>query len=320
LRHHFPPTDKLGPTTHNNNLNPNRSDDEAEDEDDDEDEEGSITRSHEEVLEEFHNALKFGKIDVEEFICRQSLQVRQNLDRKGTDGRTLLHKIFSQTGPKKFEQRRILCSWVMRKYPELYQKQQDDRRTILHIVAQQPKFSDRVSFFINEFPQQTSVLLLNSKLIHQIMPHIRECKAERVRIMLGLPESIGEDSNPPATKFLDDEHGNSVLHLAVLYERHESPEAIQTQLQLVEMVLKSCPDALKQRNRDGHSPYQYRINSYYKQHPHAREHDDIPLRDDKIAMFLKDRIMHIQDRDQTIRLLHGDVQGKYPRIQLASRR
>ncbi|KAF8244126.1 hypothetical protein K440DRAFT_610568 [Wilcoxina mikolae CBS 423.85] len=313
LSHHILLNDKLGPTTHNHSY-PRQSDDEieAEDEDDDEDEETCITSNHDKVLEEFHNALKRGKVDVEDFMCRQPPQVQQNIGKKGTDGRTLLHKIFSQTGPKKFGERRILCKWIMSRYPELYRETQDDGRTILHIAAQKfnDGINDRVTFFIQEFTQQTSVLLLNSKLIHQIMPHIRKCDGKLVAIILGLPEDAEEDSNPPANVHLDDEHGNSVLHLAARYDHHDSPEAIQTQLRLVETVLKSCPNALKQRNKDGHSPYQYRLDTYFNHFPRAKDSDDIPLHDDKIAMFLKDKIMHIQDRDQTIRLLHGDVQER----------
>jgi hypothetical protein len=124
-------------------------------------------------------------------------------------------------------------------------------------------------------------------------------------------------------------------------------------LELIHQLLQFCPEALTVTNTDRKSPYQYRIDTYLDlMGPQSHSDQDslnpehknlplepnklplqqenptldqqeavpdrsvLPLRNDEIAWFLKDKIMHLEERDEIIRLLHGPAQGQQPRLPL----
>ncbi|KAH7310222.1 hypothetical protein BKA65DRAFT_167701 [Rhexocercosporidium sp. MPI-PUGE-AT-0058] len=88
--------------------------------------------------------------------------------------------------------------------------------------------------------------------------------------------------------------GNTLLHLAAQYEDMLENES---QLKMVEIVYSQHPEALEVTNDLGRSPYLHRISAYNA--------DIKKVRDDRIAFFLKDRIMHIHNHDTILDLLYG---------------
>lgn len=110
-----------------------------------------------------------------------------------------------------------------------------------------------------------------------------------------------------AQRLESDEDGNTVLHLAAQY----NPSDVTSQLEMVRKVFEWCPQALEKSNKVGYSPYRHCLHTYEKHAPDKKEEgkDTLP-RNDVIANYLKDKIMHLTDRDLILRLLHGDDGAK----------
>lgn len=119
------------------------------------------------------------------------------------------------------------------------------------------------------------------------------------------------------TVMQQDQDGNTVLHLAVGYHAMSDGDSkSDAELLLgIEKLAKICPEALRVVNKAKESPYQYRVSTYYKTQdkPQDEPHESskLPLSDDMVTQFLKDIYMHFPLHDETIRYLHGDVQGNY---------
>lgn len=104
-----------------------------------------------------------------------------------------------------------------------------------------------------------------------------------------------------------DSDGNTVLHLAVQYNSRN----IASQLEMVKKVFEWCPQALEQINNAGHSPYRHCIQTYEKPLSDSKkEGKSTPSQYHEISSFLKDKIMHLADRDLILRLLHSDKGAK----------
>jgi hypothetical protein len=137
------------------------------------------------------------------------------------------------------------------------------------------------------------------------------------------------------------------------HHKDQNPAYPNLRLELIQQLLQLCPEALTVTNTDRKSPYQYRIETYldvieaqthsdhdgfYLEHKNlylepnkhplqpenpildqqeaVSDRSVLPLRDDEIAWFLKDKIMHLEERDEIIRLLHGPAQGQLLEISL----
>jgi len=77
-------------------------------------------------------------------------------------------------------------------------------------------------------------------------------------------------------------------------------------------------DPLKETNKKSLSPYQHRVATFQecddkKLDKKQEDCRKVPLQDDPVAMLLKDKYMHLDNRDETIKYLHGDSQGKCSR-------
>jgi ankyrin repeat protein len=162
-----------------------------------------------------------------------------------------------------------------------------------------------VTFFVKTFPEEASAVLSADKsngLIKRIMPYIRDCEPEQLQVLF--PSDTGGKREPQV-----DENGNTALHLAARYGPGTTDDITQAQLKLVKTIYEWCPKALEKVNSKSESPYQYRIQTYFNSPDSKDRRDDIPLRDDIVADFLKDKIMRLSSADLTIRLLHCDGSG-----------
>ncbi|PNP61158.1 hypothetical protein FNYG_14115 [Fusarium nygamai] len=84
------------------------------------------------------------------------------------------------------------------------------------------------------------------------------------------------------------------LHLAALYdEKHKA--GLGSQLELVKSLLAWCPNALKKLDSKGRSAYLLRVEKLEK----------CKLEQDEITFFLKDQILHLDNRDIVPDLLYG---------------
>ncbi|KAI0102608.1 hypothetical protein GGR51DRAFT_527065 [Nemania sp. FL0031] len=126
-----------------------------------------------------------------------------------------------------------------------------------------------------------------------------------------LPEKVATRQNKQSmtkTKhpgsFLNEEK-QTALHLAVGYCEC-TKEQSKAQLRLVKRLFSWCPKALERVNSAGHHPYLQRITSL-STIPTTQRHEQ---KEDNIAFFLKDKIMHLPDRDNVLDLLYGRSPGR----------
>lgn len=114
-----------------------------------------------------------------------------------------------------------------------------------------------------------------------------------------------------------------------LEKRLRFVEELEKRLRLIKDVLVRCPEVLTEANGQGESPYIHRLKAASNS-PDAMIFNDNellqggntepvilgvnkelqPLYNDSIASFLKNKIMHLHNRDDIIRSLHGSVQGE----------
>jgi hypothetical protein len=251
------------------------------------------------------------------------------LEKQGEREETVLHTIVKMG--KSREGQFNLFSWVMEKYPELYKvvDDQEPPNTMLDLAL--PKRNRQftikktrqefVEGFLKNYPQQTAELI----------------KRNRAFIFKLLPVMIDKECSKPVLSLLDDEtlltvvdeRGNSILHNAAEYvdktqskestnmtKNEDSQLTIDKQFCLIENLLDCCPKAIIVVNSNQESAYQYRIQTWYvssKQNHLGMRHQDEPKEfcNDKILDFLKNKIMHLDDRDEIIRLLHGMAQSEW---------
>lgn len=88
--------------------------------------------------------------------------------------------------------------------------------------------------------------------------------------------------------------GQTPLYLAATYSDCDNTQQKQ-QCNLVKRLLAWCPESLKQTDFEGLSPYLHRVAGSGKTPPEG----------DEITFFLKDQIMHLNDRDLVLDLLYG---------------
>ena len=223
-------------------------------------------------------------------------------------------------------QRRDLFRWLMTEYPELYKEEDETGMTVLSWTIQRAsrKIQEKgkvgikpeiqyanmyfVKFFVGEFPKETSVLLRKEPaLLHQLLPMVRGDGS-----CLKLLRYLDKD-----TVLLRDDKGNTVLHLAAQYQYmcNEHAASKGPMKELIGILLSKCPEALTATNTDSLSPYQHRVATFRKHNSHLIPEGcrEVPLQGDPIALLLKDRYMHLDNREETIKYLHGDSQGKYGR-------
>ncbi|KAF8544885.1 hypothetical protein BDD12DRAFT_373383 [Trichophaea hybrida] len=246
--------------------------------------------------------------------------LRNSLNKYGLERRTLLHTILTAKSQSAMTQRRDLFRWLMAEYPELYKEEEETGMTVLSWAIQRASREIRkdgkagikpeiqqanmyfVKFFVGEFPEQTSELLRKeTSLIHQLLPMIRGNDS-----CLKLLYYLDRD-----TVMLQDSKGNTVLHLAVEYKYmcNEDPTSRLKMKELIKILLNKCPDALIATNDASLSPYQHRVATFRKCSGKGPEScRDVPLQGDPIALLLKDRYMHLENREETIKYLHGDSQ------------
>jgi hypothetical protein len=227
------------------------------------------------------------------------------LDKQDSDeGRSLLHTI---ARPQTFEKRKLLFKWLMKTFPELYLLEDHNAgRTVLSGAIRQKQENRKrpqfVKFFVQEFPEEAAKLVREEKtLIHDLLPLAGSC----ARALL--------PHLSPETMMEKDSKGNTILHLASRYNHiyNEESDRTEEQLQFIEELIKRCPESLKATNKAGESAYQHRVTTYRLSNPNIEESDfRRPLHADRITNLLKDHYMHMEHRDDTIRLLHGSVQGK----------
>ncbi|KAI9737165.1 MAG: hypothetical protein M1834_000758 [Cirrosporium novae-zelandiae] len=253
----------------------------------------------------------------------------QNSSKKvGEDGRTVLHYIVTRA--KITESHISLFDWVMKACPYLYKEgdEQDATNTVLQmaIKKKRPRF---VECLLKRYPKQTVKLIeFNQSLIYELIPMMidKEC-SEPILSCLGKEVLFHVDGGE-----------NSPLHLAAKYGRLVDPcqphaqgnqqkgpanladnkdpqQRIDKQLKLIEGLLERYPEAIIQTNKAGQSAYQYRIRTFYERF--KPDHLDLgywdepeELHDDKIMDLLKDKIMHLNERDKIIHLLHGNAQKR----------
>ncbi|KAF8248828.1 hypothetical protein K440DRAFT_623902 [Wilcoxina mikolae CBS 423.85] len=109
---------------------------------------------------------------------------------------------------------------------------------------------------------------------------------------------------------ITDHEKNTVLHLAAQYVPEYDAKQTESQLRLVTKVFLWCPKALGEVNHRHHSVYQHRLHGLCAhmsdKSPKSPENngEDSHI-SDRIADFLKDKILHLLDRDKTINLLRG---------------
>ncbi|KAG9503708.1 hypothetical protein J7337_003661 [Fusarium musae] len=84
------------------------------------------------------------------------------------------------------------------------------------------------------------------------------------------------------------------LHLAALYEKNQNAN-FESQLELVKSLVAWCPAALDKPDSKGRSAYFLRVETL----------EDCKLEQDEIAFFLKDKILHLDNRDAVPELLYG---------------
>jgi hypothetical protein len=166
--------------------------------------------------------------------------------------------------------------------------------------------------FANAYPDQAAHLVrINPETMLKLIPFLIFKKRD---ITLQL-FNLGGDA---PLQWPLDEHENTILHLAAGYvpisDKH--PEGISPQLDLVKRIVQSSPHLLTATNKLGQSAYQFRLSTFkrYVSESTPRrtirvEKGQVPMRDDVITNYLKDRIMHLPDQQETIRLLYGDSLG-----------
>ena len=279
---------------------------ETDDDDDDSKDPAEILSGyHREFLMAFDK--KDSALSLDAFFDNQPTYIQASLSEPGMNGRTVLHAMFRW--PKKFRTREALFKWVMKRYPALYREEATDAKfkTLLHIGVNWPLsvlgMGYLITFFVKNFPLEASFLLRSDKsndLVELIMPYILDCKLEHLRMLFPRDGEI----EPQV-----DNNGNTMLHLAARYNPQTAEDTRGSQLQLVKTIFEWCPQALEKINRKGDSPYQHRLRTYFDSTDDKRDGNDIPLRDDSVAYFLKDRIMRLKNADATIRLLHCNGNG-----------
>lgn len=275
---------------------------------------------------------------VTKFLARHP-KLCKRLDETDDEGKTLLHMIVTQPRRRKnalsnlkpFDRRRDFFKWVMREVPELYKTMDEGTgSTVLSLatnrvgrpmIKEELKNESRefIEFFVELYPKETAELLKdvdvdNSKmkqlqlhLVHELLPILQDRRSNLSRSLLGYL-----DKNTIMNR---DRDGNTVLHLASRYHFmcDESPESHKELRQGIKKLLEVCPEALTSLNYARESPYQYRVSTYKAYSKSKSEIVDsakLPLPDDSIAQLLKDKYMHLLQRDETIKYLHGDVQGR----------
>jgi hypothetical protein len=309
---------------------------------------------------------KYAKDAVLAVINKCDKKATNSLNKPGNDGRTLLHTILTAKSQSAMTKRRDLFRWLMERYPELYNEEDESGMTVLSWAIQRanrkPQESDKkgikeevlsgqqpeprrvnekpllrqkdiqqanlyfVNFFAGEFPAETSKLLRKEPgLVHQLLPMIKgndNC--------LKLLRHLDRDT----VMLKDDKEGNTVLHRAVEYEYmcNEKSVSKERMKELIGVMLNNCkcpdelkgkndckcPDPLKETNKKSLSPYQHRVATFQecddkKLDKKQEDCRKVPLQDDPVAMLLKDKYMHLDNRDETIKYLHGDSQGKCSR-------
>ena len=283
---------------------------------------------------------------VAEFIEKHAgKDIYKGLDLTGLDDdKPLLQRIplkpLRSRGPisldQLFQRRCDLIRWLMHTYSEIHKPKSGDDgypETIIEMVLKRtkrpnapPEFQRFIQFFIHNYPKQTADLLRfeqaeaaehgnnnRDPLIHQLL-RTRDPELPHSSGLIALLRFLDAD-----TVLELDHEENTVLHIATKYDClcDESDEAQSELLESIEILLSKAPGALKSVNKEGQSPYQYRITTYEQLAAKVPNDDQkLPLSNDPIASLLKDRYMHFGDRRDTIRYLHGDVQGRYYRHEL----
>lgn len=274
----------------------------------------------------------------EEWLGREQ-EVQSTVAEQGDRCETVLHAVVKMG--KSREGQFDLFSWVMAGYPDLYKEvdEQNPPNTFLDLAlprkSRQKRLSPKKSHqefvvrFLMTYPQQTVKLIQqNESLIFKLIPVFieKECSMPIIK-------DLNNIDNPQNV----DERGNSILHNAVeslalvdtlqapsdkamkdsnVTEKDEDSQVnIGRQLNLIQNILERCPDAIKLTNHDGRSVYQYRLStlsaSSKKSHGSTGLEDDSEeILSDKILEFLKEKIMHLDDHDDIIRLLHGKAQSQ----------
>ncbi|KAI9771958.1 MAG: hypothetical protein M1839_002591 [Geoglossum umbratile] len=274
--------------------------DESEDE---EAERDRVANNHREFLRSFDAYCKNNpsSIDIPDLVNRLA-KPKSSLEKPGDAERTILYKLTKLT-PGRIS----LFKWLMEAYPSLYQKHDEHGVSVLALAVRR-KHESFLKFFVRGFPKQTAELIKSDKdLMHKLLPIVMDVDSELLFNCLDKETMMHRDGAH-----------NTVLHIAARYDK--STRQHEPQLRLIEHLIKFCPEALTSVNNDKQSPYQYRVASYLEgittsdsgtgDSSHEDHNDLQPLHDDAIAMLLKDNIMHLKERDETIRLLHGAVQER----------
>jgi hypothetical protein len=278
----------------------------SDDSEDEEDERERVAGNHREFLKNFDNFCKNnpGSVNILELVNRFA-KPKSSLEKVGDTDRTILYKLTKLTPA-----RSSLFKWLMETYPTLYLRPDEHGLSVLAAAARR-KQDSFLKFFVRGFPEQTAELIKSDRdLMHKLLPIVMDVDSEL------LFNCLDKD-----TMLHRDEAQNTVLHIASRYDRGMRP--LEPQLKLIEHLIRFCPEALTKVNKAMQSPYQYRITSYLDGNSASNsgtsdsaqeDHSDLqPLHDDPIAMLLKGNIMHLKERDETIRLLHGAVQGQRAR-------
>jgi hypothetical protein len=175
---------------------------------------------------------------------------------------------------------------------------------------------------MDKYPQEVANLLdAHKPLLPAIMPFLlSRPRANLLSLLFDAPESV---------ELIFDEKKNTLLHLAAEYipdeqkngggpDQEPAKEPIhgivsEWQLKVVQTLFEFWPEALEKENSSGRSPYLHRIHTF----PNTAEAAEVAnfnsksrtFHHDAVCNFLKDKIMHLPDREKTIRLLGGEAQG-----------
>lgn len=313
------------------------------DEDDYLDKGNEITRRHRTFLREFEDYYQAParSSGISEFMSSVP-KLEKYLSKTGDMKRTILHLMAN----KSYTGWKDLFRWLMSKYPNLYQVQDELGSTILATgCSNYGRDRDSfITFFFQEYPEQAAELTNgdgDKGLMHLLIPRLLDFDCPE-KFFQRLEERI---------ILSPDRDGNTILHFAAQWnppdERRERRDRFRSillrperkerdkskhQLKVVSCIIDRCPAVLSLLNNAGQSAYQYRLDTYKK--TERRTQKELPVEPfqkepasssptqnetrpkkaklsskDPISWFLKCKIMHLKSRGEITQLLYGKSQG-----------
>lgn len=293
------------------------------------DEQVNITNDHTRIIQNL-DALKSEDLVPAEF---EKISFGNNHDRIGANGKTLLHHVVTQCGIRNCSNRIGYAKWLLCICPKLFEAEDTDGQTALYAAIEGDRTRKLMEFFFTTLKADCREVLSRWN---------KKCFYFHTAI-----KKLGLFMTPYLSEMVDldilerqDDDGNTPLHVAVDVRTWATNEDMAKRVELVEKLISLCPGALVIENsqKADHPPLSpYKFYLYTSQipmadgrlpkshtHPQAQAPPHTPTQPlfeknqtmaklqtrPSLKFSLINAYMHIADRDESVRHLYGDAQGK----------